>query len=285
MVKCYRIGFWKLQICVLQTNWVIQNQAHNLFWIFSFIRRSATVEAVVLLVLAIAIIPANVLGIVKFYKRKLNQTFFALVTALCCCNVAMGVIGILIGLARYMDKHPMEKFGCLLTSIGVSSISTATLYIQAIISYERRKVITQITIHRFHFRVYIMLAFVTSVSVIFWTIFSLGLGAITYNKVQLDQNSTDTIEICATASLGLIGLPEMIFSVFGFMIPANIVVYNYWYVSFPLFNNWAFTPSAGWILLCRLWVTSQWRTWREGRRTKIEKSNIRGLGSYGQWPG
>ena len=121
---------------------------------------AAVLESVILMILAVAIIPANIFAIKRFYEKKMNKTFFTLVSALCCCNFAMSFIGILTALSRSMDKFPLGSFGCYLLTIWLCSITTITMMVQALISYERRKVITKVSIHTFHYRVYISLAVV-----------------------------------------------------------------------------------------------------------------------------
>ena len=129
-----------------------------------------------------------------------------------------------------MDKHPLGKYGCYTCVVGASIIVTITMFIQAVISYERRKVITKVTIHTFHYRVYILLALSVFCPVVFWIIYFNQLEGSSYHAVRLDRNSTETIEVCVPSSLNYVGRNEIVFTLFGFFIPTSIILFNYWSV-------------------------------------------------------
>ena len=179
------------------------------------------------MILAIAIIPSNVLAIYKFYQKKLNKTFFILVTVLCICNFAMSILAILTALARYMDRHPLGIIGCYITSVGLCIITSITMFTQAIISYERRKVLTKVAINTFHYRVYIMLAVSVVFSIVTWCLFY--IGNVTYQTVRLNEtSSSEVIEVCNAPKLVFLGFIEIVFSVVSFSLPAVIIIFNYW---------------------------------------------------------
>ena len=190
----------------------------------------AVAESVIFMILSIAIIPANIIAIKRFYKTKLNKTFFTLVTALCCCNFAMSLIGIFTAVARFTKNHPLGIYGCYLITIWLCSVTTITMMVQALISYERRKVITSVTIQTFHNRVYIMLTLVIIGSLIFWIIFFTFFDGLSYHQVRYDRNTTDTWEVCVGSSIKYVGRNEIVFTLIGFFIPAGVILFNYWYV-------------------------------------------------------
>ena len=188
-------------------------------------------ESVIVMILAVTIIPANVWAIYRFHRKKLNKTFFSLVTSLCVCNLAMSVIAIISGLARTMDKHPLGKAGCTISMTGLCGITTVTMMIQAIISYERRKVITKIAINQFSYRVSLALVASVLFGMVFWIVYFVPFQGLAYISVRTDENSTNTIEICCTSSFGFLSLPEIIFTSVAFFIPTMTILYNYWLVT------------------------------------------------------
>ena len=192
-------------------------------------------ESVILLFLAIAIIPANSFGIYQFNQTKMNKTFFILVIALCCCNLAMGINGILLGFARFMDNHPLGNVGCYLISFGICSITTITMMIQALISYERRNLITKVWIHSFHYRVYILLAVIVVFGFLFWILFFHFTANLTTIPVRFNQNPNSKFyQVCNSSSKISIGFGEATFSLVAFVIPITIIIFNYWFVTLLL---------------------------------------------------
>ena len=201
----------------------------------NFFRRDiALLEEIVLIVLALMIIPANVSAINKFKKKRLNKTFFTLIVALCCCNFCMCFIGIVTGLSRYMDQHPFGQAGCYITIAGLAIVTTATVFIQALISYERRQVITKVSVHTFHYRVYILLALIIAFSVVFW-VFYFHFDGLSFYQVRYDKNSTATYGVCDATAMRMVGKNEIIFTMIGFFIPTAFILFNYSFVKVTVF--------------------------------------------------
>ena len=177
---------------------------------------------------SILIFPANIWAIYKFYQQKLNKMFFILVTALCINNFAMVLLGLLDGTAKFTNNHPFGYAGCIMSLSGGPCIGSFTMIVQAILSYERRKVATTTTIFTFHFRVYVMLFLGAIYSVVFWTIVNTSFGGASYLKVKAARNSTETFFLCSTGDFGFPGSFETTFTLIGFGIPSVVIVYNYW---------------------------------------------------------
>ena len=95
------------------------------------------VEGFLLILLSLAIVPANALALYRFSKKKLYRQFFLLLALLCVYNVFMALTGIINGFARFNSTHPLGIFGCRWSAVLGTIANTATVYTMALISYER----------------------------------------------------------------------------------------------------------------------------------------------------
>lgn len=197
-----------------------------------FYRNTAIVEAVIHISLAILKIPTNIWAIYKFYKKKLNKIFFILVTSLCTCNLAMSIPAMLNGFAKYLDRHPLGIFGCSISMFGGCAITTITMMVQVLISYERGKVVTSVSFLTFHYRVYFMLVLSIIYATVFWIVYFAQFNGFTYLTVFVQPNSTKTLEVCCTSDMAYFGVAEVIFASVAFIIPTAFILYNYWFVTF-----------------------------------------------------
>ena len=188
---------------------------------------SAKVEAAILIILAILMLPTNILAIYRFYKKKLNKIFFILVTSLCVCNLIFFIPSIINGLSKITQSHPLGLYGCFISTIGGCGITTTIMMIQVLISYERVKVITSVSIYTFQKRVYIFLSLVFLYGFGFWTFYFIFYGGLTYLPVRIDANSTQTVGVCCTTQLGFFGTPEIVYTFVAFLIPTALILFNY----------------------------------------------------------
>ena len=197
--------------------------------IYVIIRRETKfIEGMILIILSSGIIPANLLAIYQFYKKRLNKMFFLLTTCLCFCNFGMSVVGFVDGLAKFSDDHPLGIVDCGISLILGCSTSTITMFIQALISFERRKVATSIEILTFHNRVYVLLILSFLGGFASWTIIFGVLGGMELTELRTDPKSMTTVAYYP-------GLIEVVFALFTFTIPAMCIVTNYWYITLSSF--------------------------------------------------
>ena len=175
-----------------------------------------------MIILCSLIFPANILAIYKFYRQNINRIFFTLITSLCLINMIYGCIGFVNAVAKLTDQHPFGWYGCF--GCIILNITTA---IQTLISYERRKVITNVQIATFSSRVYIMLTISIVVLTGFWLLMYSTLVTIHFVPIRLDSNSTNTLNVCIAKSQVFPGIIELVFSFTGLIIPGTIIIYNY----------------------------------------------------------
>ena len=128
-----------------------------------------------------------------------------------------------------MDQHPFGHAGCYITIAGICIVSTATMSVQALISYERRKVITKVSIHTFHYRVYILLALAVVFAFVFWVVY-FYIDSLYFYQVRYDKNSTATYGVCDASAMRMVGKNEIIFTMVAFLIPTAFIIFNYWFV-------------------------------------------------------
>ena len=210
---------------------------HVRLWLFLFFtlvssklnRNSALAEGIICIALCCLVFPANLLTIYKFYQKGINRVFFTLITAFCITNMSYAATGFVNGVATFGD-HPFGLVGCGISFCGGNMSLNITMAIQALISYERRKVITSVTLAKFSSRVYILL----SVSIIglvgFWILMYTVLVDIDYISMQLEPNSTAAIaNVCISPSCIFPGFLELVFSICQLVIPGAIIIRNYWY--------------------------------------------------------
>ena len=174
------------------------------------------------------IFPANSLTIYRFYKQKLNKTFFLLAATLCVNNFFMGLLAFLIGAAKFSPNHPLGQIGCVLVVGSLGAITNCTLLIQALISYERRRAIVAKNFIQINTRIYAFLVLAFIIPYGFWFAFESVLGGAKTFNVQVNSHSTETILICNPADVPFIGGNEILFTMLSFVIPAILIVYNYW---------------------------------------------------------
>ena len=149
-------------------------------------------------------------------------------TALCVTNMALGCVGILEAVAKFSNRHPFGFIGCGATFWAGSTLAHITMTIQALISYERRKVITSISIATFSTRLYVILTGSIVFISLFWAVMYWKLATIKYLDVQIEKNSTETIQVCALKSHLAPGLLEVVLAVTALILPGSVIMYNYW---------------------------------------------------------
>ena len=191
-------------------------------------RDSALAEGIVGLVLCCCIFPANLLAIYKFYKKGINRIFFTLITAFCITNLAYACVGIVDSIATYSKQHPLGIVGCGISYCGGSLCLNLIMAIQALISYERRKVITKVSISNISSKLYILL----SVSIVtltgFWIMMYTTAVTLHFIPIYVEPNSTETIYVCIAKSHIFPGFLEIVFAFVQLVIPGVIIIRNYW---------------------------------------------------------
>ena len=188
-------------------------------------------KGIVITLLSLCIIPANCYAIYKFYLRNVNKMFFVLTTSLCICNFFMSINGLYIGLVNIFFNRNTTSIGyagCVFCFTSTMITSSSTMIIQAIISFERRKVITSTTFITVNSRVYIFLSLMVVYTISVAFIFFLPVGTLSYIEARIDRNSTETIWVCTTKDVVFTGFVETIWSTLVFGIPLAIIFYNYW---------------------------------------------------------
>ena len=156
-------------------------------------------EGVLLITLSLLIFPSNIWAIVKINGNKhLTDEFFTLVTSICGCNMAFGIIGIVNGIARMTRNHPLGLFGCTLSLEGGCIINTTCMYISTLISFERWRAVSDPMQHMRHLtkqgkewsrivetlvKVFIIFALATSV----WTVGFFFYGVLGYFTYEFDH--------------------------------------------------------------------------------------------------
>ena len=185
-------------------------------------------EGFLYIFLGCLIFPANILAIYRFYQQQMNKAFFILASALCVNNFLMGFIGLLLGFAKFSKHHPLGFTGCVFLIGGIGAVTTCTMFIHALISYERRRAITATNFITTRTIIYIYLALAFILPFGFWAIYETILGAAAIFYVKTKPNSNDLILICNPQDVPFIGGNEVIFTIQGFIIPTAIIVYNYW---------------------------------------------------------
>ena len=134
-----------------------------------------------------------------------------------------------MGVAKFSLGHPLGLAGCYLIAIAISGITSSTLFVQALISCERRRAILATNFIQSNRRFFIFAGMAFFLPFAFWAIYVVPLGGAVVFDVRVSPNSTDTILVCTTADVPFIGGNEVIFTIQSFIIPTSIIVYNYWY--------------------------------------------------------
>ena len=178
------------------------------------------------IVLCCLIFPANILAIYKFYRKGINRIFFTLITAFCLTNMSYATIGFVNQVATFRD-HPFGLIGCGISYCGGSICLNITMAIQALISYERRKVITSVAIAKFSSRVYILLSASIIGLVGFWIVMYTVLVDSKHIPMHLKPNSTEITNVCILVNRVFPGFLELIFTIFQLVIPGGIIIRNY----------------------------------------------------------
>ena len=132
-----------------------------------------------------------------------------------------------MGLTKFSGNHPLGFVGCVMVAGGIGSITSGTMFIQALISYERRRAITGTTYFKYNFGIYIFLALAFIFPFGFWIVYMTIFEAAVVFNVKVAPDSNDTILVCNPANAAFIGANEIIFTMQGFVVPTIIIVYNY----------------------------------------------------------
>ena len=139
-----------------------------------------------------------------------------------------GLVGLFDAFAKFSDSHPLGLAGCFISFCGGCFLLNVTMAIQALISYERRKVITSVSIATFSSRVYILLLISIVILFGFWILMYTKIGQLRFVSVRTSRNSSDIQQVCLGYSAGVPGIAEIIFAITELIIPGIIIIYNYW---------------------------------------------------------
>ena len=140
----------------------------------------------------------------------------------------MSFLGIFFGIGKYSQKHPLGETGCIITMVLIGGIASFTMLVQALISWERRRAITNLSFVSFQYRIYTLLGLAAGIPFIFWIIIFAGLKEADYIRIRIDPNSMETIEICNPGDVAFVGSNEILFSTCAFLLPAIFICFNYW---------------------------------------------------------
>ena len=181
-----------------------------------------------MLILVAMIVPANCLAIYRYSRRKISRSFFVLAVSLCFNNFLMSILGTFFGLAKFYEKHPLEQVGCTITMVLVGGVASFTMLVQALISYERRRAVTSLSMTKPALRIYILLAIAAALPFGVWIIAFGVFEEADYIVVRTLPNSNHTITICNPGDIAFMGSNESIFALCGFLLPALVICFNYW---------------------------------------------------------
>ena len=140
----------------------------------------------------------------------------------------MSILGTLFGLSKFSQKHPLERLGCIATMVLIGGVASFTMLVQVLISFERRKAVTNRVFWKFSNQIYIFIALAGLLPFTAW-IFVFGVFEnINYLEVRTNsQIPQETIHVCAPKDIVFLGFNEIIFTLFGFLLPMFFICFNY----------------------------------------------------------
>ena len=162
----------------------------------------------------------------------MNKELFVLIVALCCYNLVNAPITMISGWAKFVDDYPLGFYGCFITVGFASIINCVTGLTLALISYERRKVIS----FRFHGqrrrsgtgKILLLLFLIIMLPTFVYGYlfhFHAGLFAMTWKPIL--EPGAKNVHICYLV-IGKSQLPiEIILPMLQFVAPTVIICYNY----------------------------------------------------------
>ena len=188
------------------------------------------IEGVILISLSLLIVPANVVALYNFFKKRLTPDLKLLVTMLCIYNFAMAIVGVINGISRFTLDFPLGFWGCGIFLIVGGNVNTCTAYTMTWLSIERRKAICSLNPvkpKKISRQIKIV---VFTVIFFFVTWSSLCIYAIQQFQLHLYElpNGVQS-HVCVIKSdiKGLVSIGAGLFSLVTFFIPLVIAIYNF----------------------------------------------------------
>ena len=161
----------------------------------------------------------------------MNQELLILIYALCAYNFLTVPINVINGIARMVDNFPLSHLGCFLSLPIGAVVNNSTSLTLALISYERRSVVTSLTSQNRVKRIVFLLILINAATLfIYCFICYYLLRFVEIIRYPIYGPDKPSVEICLP-QLDRSGFPvDVIFSLCHFVIPFSITSYNYCYL-------------------------------------------------------
>ena len=184
--------------------------------------------------MAIITIPSNIWAISNYKRNKqMNKELLILIYALCCYNFLTIPVNFINGLARMVDNFPLGEFGCFIALPFGAVVNNSTSLTLAVISYERRTVVTSRTIEP-KSRVVKMIGFLIAIYIfsIFTYCFVIYylLESVRIVKYPIYGPQQPKVDICLPQMNKTVIPIDPLIGLFHFVIPFSITSYNYGYL-------------------------------------------------------
>ena len=100
------------------------------------------VEGSILIATGILTFPCNMWAIANYKKKRMNKELLILIYALCGYNFLFAITTVLTGILRMLEYFPFGHLGCFFIFPFAALINNSTSLTLALISYERRSIVT-----------------------------------------------------------------------------------------------------------------------------------------------
>ena len=197
------------------------------------------IEGVILNVLSLLIVPANVVALYNFFKKRLTPDLKLLVTMLCIYNFAMAIVGVVNGISRFSLDFPLGYWGCGILFIIGGNINTCTAYTMTWLSIERRKAICSLNFVKSKQTVSNQIKIV-ALTIIFYFITWSALSFYViqqfhYHSYEMPNGVQSHVCVIKPNFKGMVAIGAALFSVTTFFIPLTIALFNFGYFLFFFF--------------------------------------------------
>ena len=230
--------FYDIDTTAVNRSWICLNNNSNTCEFITgqqFHRQwqyAGLIEGSILITISLLAIPCNILAIYNYSRKQMNKELLVLIYALCCYNFLSVPFIITGGIARMVDNFPMGEFGCFLTMPFASAVINSTTFTLALISYERRQILTNFEYSQNKGsglrKIGLLLALIncfsfTTYPLIFYKLFQV----VTIIKYPIYGNNEPLVDICFTQA-DKFGFPlDAFFVLLNLIIPLSITGYNY----------------------------------------------------------
>ena len=192
-------------------------------------------EGSILITISLLTIPCNILAIYNYSRKQMNKELLVLIYALCCYNFLTVPINITNGLARMLDNFPMGHFGCFISCPFALSVNNSTTLTLALISYERRLVLTRRMddpqMGSGLVKILFLLALINIYTLtIFSLAFGLYFGMVTIIPALVNGPDRPPVDNCLPKHDDFLIIWEILISISHFILPLSVTAYNYCHI-------------------------------------------------------